>query len=271
MKPIAYQIQLASSLDDAIEQLQQDEFAKVVGGGQSLGAMLNLRLAQPGSLVDIARTPEMYGHRVIDGELVLGAMTTHAAIEDGVVPDVTLGMLPHVAHGIAYRAVRNSGTVGGSLCHADPAADWVTAMTTLGATLEIDGPAGRRTTPAARFLVSAFEPQLEPAEVLVQVRVPGLRQGARWSYRKFCRKTGEFALAIVAAVHDPARGVERLVLGALDGPPLVFERAGLFAGLASRAACQDILNHPELAQSDLRRALHSDLLAAVLDDIRGNP
>lgn len=271
MKPIAYRIQVAPTLADAIERLQQDDLAKVVGGGQSLGAMLNLRLAQPASLVDVARIPDMLGHRVVDEELVLGAMTTHAAIEDGVVPDVTLGMLPHVAHGIAYRAVRNSGTIGGSLCHADPAADWVTAMAALDATLEIEGPAGRRTAPATGFLVSAFEPRLEPAELLVQVRIPALGRGARWSYRKFCRKTGEFALAIVAAVHDPARGVERLVLGALDGPPLVFERAGLFADLASIAAREDILKHPELAQDDLRRALHGDLLAAVVHDIKGNP
>ena len=97
---------------------------KILAGGQSLGPMLNLRLAQPDLLVDITRIPELKRVEETDDSLSIGACVTHADIEDGRVPDVTGGALRDVARGIAYRAVRNRGTIGGSLAHADPSADW---------------------------------------------------------------------------------------------------------------------------------------------------
>lgn len=265
MKAVAYALERVSSLAQAQAVLARDEFYKVIAGGQSLGAMLNLRLAQPELLVDLDAIAELRVNSQQDGELVLGAMTTHAAIEDGEVPDVTRGMLPQVAHGIAYRAVRNRGTVGGSLCHADPAADWVSAMAVLGATCQVVGPAGARSVPAAHFIRSAFEPDLNPGEILTQIRLPALSASARWSYRKHCRKTGEFALAIVAAVWDQERSVERLVLGALDGPVQLYSGPGLFAQLAFPAAQTDLLD--TLSLSAERRAWHGDLLAQALADL----
>lgn len=268
MKAATYRLERAASLDDAVRMLQDDsDFAKVVAGGQSLGAMLNLRLAQPDRLVDMDGIAGLADARVVDGRLVLGAMTTHAAIEDGLGAEATRGFLPHVARGIAYRPVRNRGTVGGSLCHADPAADWVSAMAAADAQLTLRGAAGPRTVPAARFMRSAFECDLEIDEVLEDIRIAAFSPQARWSYRKFCRKTGEFALAIATAVRDPARGIERVVLGGLDGPPQVFDETGLLGRLADPAARDAFLARAVPGLDTLRTALLADLLGQVAIDI----
>lgn len=267
MKAPDYALDRASSLAEAVTLLARDEFFKPIAGGQSLGAMLNLRLARPERLVDLDALSALRQAQVDDGWLVLGALVTHAALEDGRVPDVTHGMLAHVARGIAYRAVRNRGTVGGSLCHADPAADWVSAMAAVGAECVLHGAQGDRQVPAATFLRSAFEPDLEPAEVLAAVRIPAFGAGARWGYRKHCRKTGEFAMAIVSGLNDPQRGIERLVFGALDGAPVVIEGPGLLAGLARAHARRALIDHAGLADPLDRAALHLDLLGSVLTDL----
>ncbi|MHC8945616.1 FAD binding domain-containing protein [Advenella incenata] len=267
MKAIAYTLARAADLNAVITQLQEDELYKVIAGGQSLGAMLNLRLAQLERLVDLDGIDTLRKAEIVEDELLLGAMTTHAEIEDGQVPDVTQGMLAHVARGIAYRAVRNRGTLGGSLCHADPAADWMTAMAAVGAQCETTGPEGTRLIPAAQFMTSAFEPDLRPAEILARIHIPAFHPSARWSYRKHCRKVGEFAMAIVAGVLDPDRGVERLVFGALDGTPHLVERDGLFRELADPRTRAAFLASADLPLPTKSQALHADLLARVLADI----
>ncbi|WP_423822149.1 FAD binding domain-containing protein [Salinisphaera sp. SPP-AMP-43] len=267
MKAIDYRIAPASDVAAAVAMLAEDDFAQPIAGGQSLGAMLNLRLAQPDCVVDLAPIASLCDTRIEGDQLVLGAMVTHAAIEDGRFTDVSHGMLAQVARGIAYRAVRNSGTVGGSLCHADPAADWIAAMAALGARLDVSGPEGERQLAAAEFMRSAFETRLAEAEVLTAIRVPALSPAARWAYRKFCRKTGEFAQAIVAGLVDSERGIERLVLAALDGPPVVIERPGLVEALATPATRQALLDEPALALSGHRRVLHAALMAQAAHDL----
>ncbi|MES1931857.1 carbon monoxide dehydrogenase [Salinisphaera shabanensis T35B1] len=269
MKAIDYRIERASDVAGAVEALQADPFAKPIAGGQSLGAMLNLRLAQPECVIDIVGLDALKGLRIESDEMVIGPLVTHARLEDGRYDDATGGMLAHVAAGIAYRAVRNSGTIGGSLCHADPAADWIAATAALGATFDIQGPDGTRQVAARDFMTSAFETTLAEAELLTAIRVPALGDTARWSYRKFCRKTGEFALAIVSGVVDGQTGIERLVFSALDGAPVVIERAGLFDELAEPDARQVLLDDDALSISGHRRALHAGLLADVIADIRG--
>src|ERR1700754_524742 len=142
MKPVAFDYEKPADLALAVNLLASSEgVGKIVAGGQSLGPMLNLRLAQPTLLVDVRALERLRDVTLTDDALVLGACTTHAAIEDGLVPDVTRGFMQRVAHDIAYRAVRNRGTIGGSLCHADPAADWVSAMMLLSAVFIGAGPA----------------------------------------------------------------------------------------------------------------------------------
>lgn len=270
MKAAAYALDRAASLSDAVTLLSRDAFFKPIAGGQSLGAMLNLRLARPERLIDLDGVQALRAARLQGDMLSLGAMVTHAAIEDGRVPEATHGMLAHVARGIAYRAVRTRGTVGGSLCHADPAADWVTALAAAGAVLVAQGPLGVREIPAASFVRSAFEPDLAPDEVLAEVRVPVFGAQARWGYRKHCRKVGEFAMAIVAGVCDPSRAVERVVFGALDRSPVVVEGTGLLAGLTTPESRLALLSRLHLDLPADRAALHLDLLTGVLADL-GDP
>jgi carbon-monoxide dehydrogenase medium subunit len=188
-------------------------------GTQSLGPMLNLRLAQPARLVDVSRIEALQGYALQGAALLIGAAVTHAQIEDGLLPEVTGGLLRQVASGIAYRAVRNRGTVGGSLANADPAGDWVSVMTLLDAQIVIQGARGERTLQAEAFLAGAYTTGLGEGELLTGVRVPVFGQGARWAYRKLCRKPGELADAIAALWLDPSRGVARAVLGGPDAMP----------------------------------------------------
>src|SRR6185503_21358955 len=136
---------------------------------------------------------------------------THAAIEDGRVSDPTGGFLARVARGIAYRAVRTRGTIGGSLAHADPAADWLSCLAALGAQVQIAGSGGNRRMALAGFVRGALETELAERELLTAVRIPRFSREARFGFHKICRKTGEFADAIGVAVHDPARQLTRLV------------------------------------------------------------
>lgn len=221
MKPAKFDYARAGDLADAIRLLgSTDGFNKPLGGGMSLGPMMNLRLAQPDLVVEVRKLDALKAVTEEGGHLVVGAGITHAEIEDGKIPDTANGMMRFVAGQIAYRAVRNRGTVGGSIAHADPAADWPTALRALGAEVTIDGPDGARVVPLSEFQLAAFTVALEPADIVTALRIPRLSPGAKWGYYKICRKPGEFADSIGAVVHDPERGRTDVVLGATDGAPL---------------------------------------------------
>jgi carbon-monoxide dehydrogenase medium subunit len=198
---------------------------KVVAGSQSLGPMLNMRLVQPDLLVDITGVEELRRVNEEADGVVIGACVTHSDIEDRRVPDVTGGALPCVAHGIAHRAVRNRGTIGGSLTHADPSADWISILAALGASVTLCGPDGVRIIPIEDYMLGALEADLRAGELLVSVKAPRLCRSARWGYHKIWRKTGEFAHAIGAFVVDPERGVCRAVIGATGARPIVIADA----------------------------------------------
>jgi carbon-monoxide dehydrogenase medium subunit len=218
MKAAKFDYEAPASLDEALSRLAESG-GKAVSGGQSMGPMLNMRLATPDLLVDLRRLDELNGYSQGDGKLVVGAAVTHAQVEDGALPDVTKGMMASVASDIAYRPVRTRGTIGGSLCHADPAADWPSALTALDATLVVAGTGGTRRIGIDDFLLGAFAIALNEGEVLIAVEIPVLSDAARWGYFKFCRKTGEFAETICGVVFDPANDIRRVVLGALGGAP----------------------------------------------------
>lgn len=227
MKPAKFDYARAKDVDDAVALLRQtDGDGKLLAGGQSLTPMMNLRLAQPGMLIDIRRLDELKRVERENGHLVVGAAVTHAAIEDGKVPDPANGMMQYVAHRIAYRAVRNRGTIGGSLAHFDPAGDWPTAMVALGAEVVARGANGRRTIPARELFLGPYMTTLELDEVLESVRIPQLSEAARWGYYKVWRKTGDFADSIGAVVIDPERSHGCVVVGATDGVPIKLEGAG---------------------------------------------
>jgi carbon-monoxide dehydrogenase medium subunit len=232
MKPARFALERPRDLAAALAMIAAaDGTTKIIAGGQSLGPMLNLRLIEPDRVIDISAVPELRRIDRTDGALVIGACVTHADIEDGRVPDVANGMMARVAAGIAYRAVRNRGTIGGSLAHADPAADWVSALSALGAEVEIASRArnGRRVA-LGEFVLGALDVAIAPDELVTAVRVPALPPSARWGYVKHCRKVGEFAEAIGAVVIDPERGCGRAVIGAVEAAPIVIDDARILFG-----------------------------------------
>jgi aerobic carbon-monoxide dehydrogenase medium subunit len=231
MKSAPFAYERPSSLEAAIALMAETKAsAKLMAGGQSLGPMLNLRLVQPDVIIDITGLAELRQAGRDGDELVIGACVTHGDIEDGRIGDVTRGAMQRVASGIAYRAVRNRGTIGGSLSHADPAADWVSALPALGAKIRLRGPTGRRDLAIEDFITGALETALGENEIVEAVRVPAMHASARWAYVKACRKPGEFAHAIAAVMVDPDAESARVVIGAIEAPPIVLADASVLFG-----------------------------------------
>lgn len=258
MKAPHFEYEKPATLADALRLLAEGgDNAKVLAGGQSLGPLLNLRMARPDLLVDIRTLPELHVCEDDADGVTLGAGVTHAAIEDGHVPDPTHGLLARVAQGIAYRAVRNRGTLGGSLAHADPAADWVTTMVLLDAELRVAGADGERVLRAEDLVEGPLSTCLAPDEIIVSVRLPRLSADARWSYYKFNRKLGEFAEAIAAVVHDPARGIVRAVLGAMEGAPHVIPDPDALLTGDIDALSADVVAHAGFAPDTYEHRVHA--------------
>lgn len=256
MKAAAFDLVRPRDVPEALTALAAG--ARPLAGGQSLGPMLNFRLATPDRLADIRTLAALRGHGETAEHVTWGAAVTHAEIEDGTVPDPTGGTLRGIAGHIAYRAVRNRGTVGGSLAHADPAADWISALAALGGSVRIAGRAGEREEALTAWMSGAFATRLRDGELLLSVSLPRPGPGARLAYRKLCRKEGEFAMAIAAVLDDPARALRRVVVGATDGAPMVTE--GAEAGPRAHAA---IDAWP--AEAWKRRLLHVALDRALAD------
>jgi aerobic carbon-monoxide dehydrogenase medium subunit len=189
---------------------------------------------------------------------MLGACVTHAQIEDGRVPDPTGGLMASVAANIAYRAVRNRGTIGGSLAHADPAADWPTALALLNAVAVIAGPTGQREVAVASFVTGLFTTVLAADELLVAVVIPKRSPRARYGYWKFCRKAGEFAQAIGAALHDAETNEWRAVIGAVEGPPYLVK---------NNQPAEDAVAAAEVGADAYSRRLHAVALKRAVAQI----
>lgn len=248
MKPVRFDYARPGDLAAAVALAGRgDAVVKFIAGGQSLGPMLNLRLVQADILVDITAIAELKRVEESPDSLTIGSCVTHADIEDGRVPDVTGGMLRAVAGGIAYRAVRNRGTIGGSLVHADPAADWISALAALGAEAIVRDGRRERRLPVEALMAGVFECNLAAGELLSGIRVPRLSSTARWGYYKSCRKTGEFAHAIGAYLYDRDRSVCRAVIGATGGKPIVFTDATHLFGGATGA--QDEIDRSLVVQA----------------------
>jgi carbon-monoxide dehydrogenase medium subunit len=275
VKPVNFAYERPRHLDDAIGLLaDQSAHTKVLAGGQSLGPMLNLRLVQPDLIIDITALDQLKQTEKLRDHVVLGACVTHADIEDGRVPDVTNGAMRAVAAGIAYRAVRNRGTIGGSLTNADPSADWVSALSALGAEAIVRRADGARILAVEDFVIGALETVLGANELLEAIRVPAQSASAQWGYYKVCRKPGEYAQAIGAVLLDRPRKVFRAVIGATERKPLVLTDArALFGGAYDlarfdRAAADAMLQ--SIAMTDpLDRQIHIVALARAVRQAAG--
>ncbi len=225
MKAAAFEYHRALQTQDALKLATGlAGGAKFIAGSQSLGPMLNLRLSRPSHLIDISDCKELRSVEYRNDIIRVGASITHAEIEDGVYEPLRGHPLQQVAARIAYRSVRNRGTIGGSIAHADPAADWVLASMALNANIEIMSAKTIRVVPMHQFMLAAYTTALADNEIISAIEFPVLSKQARWGYYKFCRKTGEFAEASCAVLFDSHARVARVVVGALDGTPAELPR-----------------------------------------------
>jgi len=227
VKPAPFDYLRPAALDDAVRALSANgRTTAVLAGGQSLLVLLSLRMAAPDLVVDIGRLDELKAVQEAPDAIFIGATVTHSAIEDGEVPDPSNGLMRHVASGIAYRAVRHHGTIGGSVALADPAADWPPCLMALGARVVIRGLEGHRTELLSDFLQGIYATTLQPGEIIVGFDIPRLPSSARWGFAKVARKSGAFATSIAIAIDAFDADGPRLVLGAAGTRPALLTRTG---------------------------------------------
>jgi carbon-monoxide dehydrogenase medium subunit len=201
MIPAAFEYQAPGSLADAVKLLGElGERGKVLAGGHSLIPIMKLRLAQPEVLVDIGNIPELREVRAEGDKIAIGALVTHARVLADSAIREGCAVLSETAHEIGDIQVRNRGTIGGSLAHADPAADYPATILALDAEIVAQGPKGRRTIKATEFFTGMLSTALAPDELLVEVRVPKLGKGSGGAYLKLPNKASHYAVVGVAAV-----------------------------------------------------------------------
>jgi CO/xanthine dehydrogenase FAD-binding subunit len=200
MKPVAFELEIPATVDEAIDLLSDGHReVKVLAGGQSLVPLLNFRLARPEALVDINRLGELQYIREEDGGLAIGAMARQSSLERSAEVARLAPLLTESLGFVAHAAIRNRGTLGGSLAHADAAAELCAVALALEATLVARSRRGARRIPAAEFFVQPFTTALEQDELLTEVRLPPLPKGAGWSFKEVARRRGDFAMVAVAA------------------------------------------------------------------------
>jgi aerobic carbon-monoxide dehydrogenase medium subunit len=206
VKPAPFSYVRAPSLDEALARLDADEGAKILAGGQSLMPLLNMRLLRPTTLVDINGVPGLNTvDATPDGGLRLGALVRQTDLLASPIVRTRVPLLAAATRHVGHRAIRNRGTIGGSLAHADPAAELPAAALALDATLIVSGPGGRRRIAARDFFTGPLTTALEPREILIEIEIAG-PVAAAWGFAEVARRAGDFAIAGVAAVLRPAPG-----------------------------------------------------------------
>jgi carbon-monoxide dehydrogenase medium subunit len=205
--PVAFDYEVAESVDHAIELLgQHGEDAKLIAGGHSLIPIMRLRLAAPSVLIDLDRLEDLRYVRDEGDHLAIGALTRHRDVHNNELVQEHCGIVGYTAGLLGDPSVQHRGTIGGTLAHGDPAGDMPAVISALEGTLVIQGPNGERTVPASDFFQDYLFTDLEPDEVVTEVRVPKLDQNTGWSYKKFSRRSQDWAIVGVAAVVDKSNG-----------------------------------------------------------------
>lgn len=224
MKPPPFSYHAPASVQEAVSLLASLENARVLAGGQSLVPMLNMRFATPDHVIDINRIPELAGVSVRGGEVVIGAMTRQRELEFSAEIGEHLPLMHEALQYVGHRQTRNRGTIGGSLCHLDPAAELPTVSAAYDAVVEIVNDAGAREIPFDEFPLGYLTPSLEPTEMVRAIRFPLWPKGAGSAFVEFARRHGDFAIVSVAALllFGADGKVERasLTLGGVGTGPL---------------------------------------------------
>lgn len=276
MKPARFAYLRPKTVNEASSALAQDGVTTAaIAGGQSLIPMLSLRVALPDLVVDLGRLGELKAVSETPTHVVLGALTTHASIEDGKTPDFFNGLMRRVAGGISYRAVRNHGTIGGSVALADPAADWPGCLMALDATVRIAGTIGTRSEPVSGFIRDTYETSLKPGEIIVGFDIPRPEAPLRWGFAKVARKSGAFASAIAIVVAQGDGGPVAVVVTGATTRAVHFTAtvAALQAGAESddelRASiAKDLSVHAPEADDSYQQRLHTATVLRAIREMR---
>jgi aerobic carbon-monoxide dehydrogenase medium subunit len=233
--PAPFDYVAAESATHAVDLLDSfGDDAKLLAGGHSLLPMMKLRLATPAVLIDVGRLTELIGIRADGDELVIGAATPHATVAASDLVRADAPLLAHSAAQVGDPQIRHRGTIGGSLAHADPAADLPMALVALGGRVDLLGQGGTRTVAADDFFTGFFETSLEPGELIASVRVPR-SPGAAWGYQKFVRRANDWAIVGAATIDG------RIALANMGPTPLRARTAEqALAGGASAAEAAEL-------------------------------
>lgn len=205
MKPAPFDYVCPRTLPEAVKLLQDNEGAKIISGGQSLMPLLAFRLAQPTLLVDIRKIEGLNRIEIADDEVILGARVRWVDIEKDCRLQVAAPLVSAAIAHVAHYQIRNRGTVGGSVVHADPAAEMPGVTVAHDAQLDLIGPSGTRTVEARDFFLGPLQTAIKPEEVLVRVRFARWTSSRRWAFDEFAQRRGDFALAGVLLHYDVSR------------------------------------------------------------------
>ncbi len=266
-----FEYKKASSVSEAIQLLSDNSDAKILAGGHSLIPLMKLRLARPGTVIDIGGIAELKGISVENGTLRIGALTTHAEIGSSEQVRSAAGILWETAQGIGDPQVRNRGTIGGNVAHADPASDMPTVLKAMNATFIIQGQGGLRVVTADDFFTGAFSTVLTDNEILTGVSMPVLAQNQRAEYAKMAHPATSFAVvgaACVLTMDQDTCTAARVAVGgltpapvrapsveqALTGQELTEENIAAAAGLVVNDVGSDIIGDI-FASAEYRRAM----------------
>ena len=218
-----FEYRKASSIAEAVQLLADNPDAKLLAGGHSLIPLMRFRLARPELVIDIGGISGLQGVSVSDGSVRIGALTTHAEIASSAEVQQANGLLSEAAGGIGDPAVRNRGTIGGNLAHADPSSDWATVLTALGATVHVQGPSGSRALAAADFVQDAFDTALADNEIITTVTVPTLAANQRAEYAKMAHPASFYSVvggAVVVTMDGEHCTAASVAVGGLTPRPV---------------------------------------------------
>lgn len=228
MKPASFRYQRPESLDELLQLLDQySDEAKIIAGGQSLVPMMNMRLARPDLLIDMNRIKELSYIKYEEERFIIGALTRQTELEQSELLLHHCPILPFAVHKIGHFAIRQRGTIGGSLAHADPSAELPVMAVLLDATLHITSMEGERCVQADQFFVTIYTTDLMPNEVIKAVELRPLEADEGWSYKDFARRTGDFAIVSVGCVlkldENGRVSSLRMVIGGVDAVPYLLQ------------------------------------------------
>jgi len=278
VKPPKFEYHAPSTLDEALALLARyNGDAKLLAGGQSLVPLLNFRLARPAALIDLNRITSLAYIREHDGHVRLGAMTRQRAIEFSPVVARRLPLLREATRWVGHLPIRSRGTIGGSIAHADPSAEYPAVLTALEGEVVARGPKGERTLSSGALFETYLTTTLAPDEILTEVRLPVMPEGAGWAFEELARRHGDFAIVGVAAAvwRSGGRVTARLATAGAGGTPQrlraaeeIVERDGLGAAAieaAGRRASELVEPDADIhASADYRRHLAGVLTERAL-------